>query len=159
MALITCKECSAKISDSAKQCPQCGAKNKTTSRLTIFIAGLFLIFIIKGIYDKNSDPAAGKVATKTAAEVLAEAQFQKIVNILKTVKQNTKNPKSFELVSAGLTGLDVVCIQFRATNSFNAVVPGVYVVTDKESGSTTKLWNTHCGGQQLTDFTYARRAL
>ncbi len=158
MSLITCKECNAKISDSAKKCPQCGAKNKTTSRLTIFIAGLFLIILLKGIYESNSAPDRPKAA-KTAAEILAEAQFQKIVNILKVVKQNTKNPKSFELVSAGLTGLDVVCIQFRATNSFNAVVPGVYVVTDKESGSTTELWNTHCGGQQLTDFTYAKRAL
>lgn len=50
MAMTTCKECSKELSDTAKACPHCGAKNRPkTSTLTKVISvpmiGIFLFFI------------------------------------------------------------------------------------------------------------------
>lgn len=51
MALIACHECAAKISDSAKKCPQCGAPTKKASMAAVFTAitmlALFLLWMIE----------------------------------------------------------------------------------------------------------------
>lgn len=46
MALITCKECTAQVSSTALNCPQCGAKLKSPSRGPVgtIIKWLFIAF-------------------------------------------------------------------------------------------------------------------
>lgn len=57
MALVTCKECKNHVSDSAKTCPSCGAAvPKSTSRLAIFIAGMFGLIVLSSIFRSNSTP-------------------------------------------------------------------------------------------------------
>lgn len=70
MALITCKECKAQVSDQAGKCPQCGAKvAKPTGRVTLVFAGLVLIGVVKCSYDAatTAPPAAQKAATAMPA--------------------------------------------------------------------------------------------
>jgi hypothetical protein len=162
MALVECKECKTQISSEAKACPKCGAAPpKPTSRLTILIAGLFLFFILKSIFGVNSSgpSTAQSKPAPSAADVKKEADFQQVVNAARWVKKSVKNPKSFELEYAGYTDGGTVCIKYRATNSFNAIVPGVYVMSNTVSGDTAALWNKHCSGHPITDFTHARQAL
>jgi hypothetical protein len=156
MALITCKECKAKISSDAKACPQCGYEEKETSRGAILIGGLILFAVLYSLFGTAKTPPK---APPTAAEIKREADFQNVVRVAKWAKNRSKNPDSFELTYAGISGSGTVCIEFRATNSFNAVVPGIYVMSNTVSGDTAKLWNAECAGRGLDDYTYARAAL
>lgn len=47
MALISCRECGARISDEAVRCPSCGARNiKPTSTKLRALQAVFLVAII-----------------------------------------------------------------------------------------------------------------
>jgi len=74
MALVTCKECGAQVSNSAKACPACGAPPpKRTSTFTWIVAG-FLVFMIGRVaLDGSADPPASPtVRASTAAPVPAK---------------------------------------------------------------------------------------
>jgi DNA-binding transcriptional regulator YdaS (Cro superfamily) len=49
MALVACKECGNEISDKAKACPKCGAKNKRTSGCLKFFVWLLIIGLMPSI--------------------------------------------------------------------------------------------------------------
>lgn len=70
-----------------------------------------------------------------------------------------KDPSSFELKSAGMTDKGAICIEYSAKNGFNARVPEYYTIAAKSSGATAQLWNAHCAGQPIKDYTYAKHAL
>lgn len=61
MALINCKECNAKISDSAKSCPNCGnpnlkqEKSSGCSTTLIVIGSIFLLLFIIGKCSNESN--------------------------------------------------------------------------------------------------------
>ncbi|PZX91832.1 hypothetical protein DOS84_18795 [Flavobacterium aquariorum] len=74
MALINCKECNAKISDSAKSCPNCGNPNlkqeKSSGCSTVFIAIgsiLLLLFIIGKCSNGSNDTSNDFVDTSAVA--------------------------------------------------------------------------------------------
>jgi len=161
MALAKCSECNREISDQAESCPHCGFKApKGTSRFTIFIGGLIILAIARTVWQSSTAPPPPvKSPAELAAQAKKEADFQTVVKVAAWAKKNAKNPASFELTYAGLTGTRTVCIEFRATNSFNAIVPGRYIMSDTVSGDTAALWNQHCVNQTITDYSYARQAL
>lgn len=161
MSLVACKECNAQINSEAKVCPQCGAKpTPKTSRLTWFIAGLFVIAIGKSIFSGSvSSNAQQTAASKPTPDPKKEADFQKVVSVAKWAKRSSKDPASFNLEYAGMTAGGTVCIEFRGKNSFNSVVPGRYIMSDTISGDTNALWNKYCANQTITDFSYARQAI
>ena len=161
MALIECKECKANISDEAKTCPQCGAAvPQPTSRLGLLIGGIFIFFLARFLIGQADPPSPPqKSDAQTAADAKKEADFQKVVRVAEWAKKNMKNPASFELTYGGLTDKGAVCIEYRGTNSFNAVVPGRYVMSDSVSGDTAALWNKHCVKVPIRDFTDAKYAL
>lgn len=164
MALQKCHECSVQVSDTAKACPQCGAKiKKPTSRWVIGVAGLIIIFTAKAVLDPDptiEKPAApAKTAEQIAAGAKKEAEFQKVVAGAYILKQGMKNPVSFKLESATMMADGSICYEYRSTNSFNAVVPGRYVMAPKNSGDSAASWNKYCGGKSGTDYTSARQAL
>jgi RNA polymerase subunit RPABC4/transcription elongation factor Spt4 len=152
MALITCKECKAKISSDAKACPQCGYKRRKSSGGWVLLGGIVLVVVLSSWLTPSGKKAA-------VVDPKKEADFQNVVRVAKWAKNRSKNPASFELTYAGISGSGTVCIEFRATNSFNAVVPGIYVMSNTVSGDTAKLWNDECAGRGLDDYTYARTAL
>ena len=75
------------------------------------------------------------------------------------IKSNMNNPKSFELVFAGMTDKGVACYQYRGTNEYNAVITTQRVISDKINSGSDADWNKHCGGKQMTNYTHARQAV
>lgn len=157
MSLIACNECRAQISSQAKSCPQCGAKvPKSTSRFTMLVGGLLAFGIAYSLFSESPTITS---AAKPPVDTKKEADFQRVVAVVKAVKMAAKDPASFSLDAAALTDAGAVCIQYRAKNSFNATVPGIYVATPQGSGDTDALWNKHCAKKPNTDFSYARHAI
>lgn len=162
MALAKCHECGHQVSTDAKACPQCGAKIKQpTSRFTILIVGLICIGFAKFIFDPEPSPppVAEQTPEQAAAKLKKEAEFQRVVIGAKALKQAAKNPDSFKLTSAALMESGAICYEYRATNSFNAVTPGKFVVSKNGGSAEAAAWNKHCGGKSGTDYSYARQAL
>lgn len=179
MAMTKCKECKTEISTKAASCPKCGAVRKKTGLFTKLVAGVIVITAVVSIMavnsgDKEREAAAAKEAqriaalspaeraqldAKKAAEAKAkaesEATFQLAVLTARAVKQSAKDPSSFELVSLVVMADKTQCLEYRARNSFNAIV------TDQKAFQNGKGvdWNRHCGGKTGDDFTHARRAL
>ena len=161
MALVQCKECKAQISNTAKACPQCGAKLPAKTSIVTMMVGALIIFGLLKVLLSDSGQAAAptKTPAQLAQESKKEADFQNVVRVAKWAKGRSKNPDSFTLTYGGITQAGTVCIEFRGTNSFNAVVPGRYIMSDSVSGDTVQLWNKHCANKPITDFSYARQAL
>lgn len=166
MALIKCTECFNEVSTSAKTCPKCGAKVvKPHSRgqwLFIGLAAVVMVSCIAKNQTRTEEAAkvqAQKSPAQLAAEAKKEADFQRVVAGAKMLRAQTKNPKSFELNSALLMADGTICYQYRATNSFNAVVPGLFVLSNTKSSSQPNDWNKYCGGKSGDDMSYARQAL
>jgi len=157
MAMTSCKECKKPISTEAKACPSCGATPpKPTSRVALGFAGLVLFAIVYGV--ANQEPAA-PVQPKTPAEIQREREFQQVVGAARSLKAAMKNPASFELVSAQMVHGPTICIVYRSTNSFNAIVTEQYTLNDKVSATGSAAWNQHCAGKTGDDYSYARVAL
>ncbi len=163
MALIKCKECGKDMSDKAAKCPGCGAPPpKETSRVTILIGGLFALGVAFAVANGQSDPSKPAPAPKaapTAAEVQREKDFQAVVAGAVWLKQNTKNPASFELVTAGMIDGKTACYVYRGTNSFNALVVNHHVIGQNINSGSSAAWNKYCAGKSGTDFSNAREAL
>lgn len=166
MALTTCAECGAQVSTSAKACPGCGAKpKKPTGLFTKLVAGFIGIVFLQWIYTSATAPAktepvaVPKSAEQVAKEVKAEADFQRVVKGAKLLKANAKNPDSFKLESAILMPDDTICYEYRATNSFNAVVLERMTVTAKGGSREATAWNQYCANKTGANMTHARQAL
>lgn len=158
MSLMACHECKAQISSEASVCPHCGVKpEKKTSISTWIIGGILLLAIGKSIFSASGTTSEHTAETKL--DSVKEANFQKVVAAAAWAKSTSKDPLSFQLEYAGLTSSGTVCLEFRAKNSFNAVVLGRYVMSDSFSGDTVALWNKHCAKQPIEDFSYARQAI
>ncbi|WP_151731860.1 type VI secretion system-associated protein TagO [Acinetobacter ursingii] len=55
MAIHPCKDCGGPVSDDAKSCPRCGAKQRQkTSKAAIIVATVFLVGIIYSIFAQSS---------------------------------------------------------------------------------------------------------
>jgi len=46
MALVSCRECGKKISDSTNTCPQCGAKQRVLSKSQVAYLAWGIVFIV-----------------------------------------------------------------------------------------------------------------
>lgn len=155
MAMTDCKECGKKISTEAESCPHCGAKPpKPTSRLAIFISGIFLIGILHSVF-QDEQPTAAKPPPNPQAEL----EFQQAVGALNMLKSAMKNPASFELVSIDRVQGPALCIVYRGTNSFNAIITSQHVISDTVNSSKADAWNSHCAGRSGTSFMHARHAM
>jgi hypothetical protein len=173
MALTKCRECGHQISTKATLCPSCGAKIKRTSKLTLIAGGLFAVVVVSCVGRMGSDlnkaderqaavaameaakPPEQK-ASEAAAKAKTEAEFQRVVLVLRMLKASLHNPASFELVRAGMVPGGAICVVYRATNKFNATV-AENAAFDKNLKPGT--WNKLCGGKSATDYTSARHAL
>lgn len=169
MALVKCADCGTQVSTSAKACPNCGApRKKPTSAVTWFVGGLFA-FVVAGMVFKKDPPPSPPVSTKvppagtpTASKEPSQAdlQIQAGIAAARAIKAATKNPASFQLESFLIYPGGATCIEYRGTNSFNAVVPGrgVFVpatptllTQDRDGNKFVKVWNDVCtksGGQE-----------
>lgn len=158
MALKKCKECGSQVSTDAKRCPQCGAKvKKPIGFLGMIALGLMVIGISKCVMDQSNRPQqAAKTPEQIERDAKNEAEFQADVAKVRALRSAMKNPASFELVSAIRMDNGVLCVSYRATNSFNAVITESKAITPAGEFAD---WNKVCAGKTGKDVTYLRRAL
>jgi hypothetical protein len=174
MALIECKECKTQISNTTKNCPKCGAKVPPRTALLTWIAGgvvAVMMFSCIGSMTKSEDARQIAQAKKAEAEAAkspqqkaseaaaakrSEDEFQFGVMATKLVRASLKNPASFEFVQAGIVDRGALCLTYRATNSFNAIITEQVAITRK---LTKGDWNKECGGKSMPSFNYIKQAI
>lgn len=101
-----------------------------------------------------------KESAKAAIEKnIKEARFRLGMVYARALKKAMKNPDSFKLEQALRMADGTFCFQYRATNSFNAIVPGQAFVGSKGksgvsdgSGRFASQWNRYCGGKSGDNF-------
>lgn len=159
MALIACHECGAKVSTSAKVCPGCGVKpKKPTSTLTWMVVAGVVFAVVYNVATAPPPPPA-KTPEEIAQAEADEKMFQRVAAALRRLKASMKDPSSFEVVTAEVTPAEVLCVTYRARNSFNAITPGVYVFAPGEVTDDVATFNKHCGGLPGKDFRHAKHAI
>lgn len=167
MALIQCRECNAKISDSAKSCPACGSPlPKKTSAFTKIVLGLLGLGALIQIFSTKPTETASPKTTPVAETQLQiatrkadDAAVRVALLGAKKIKEASKNPDSFKLTKAFQLENGTLCYEFRATNSFNAIVPGYYTITPSTDGGSDAMYNKYCAGKFGRDFTYIKSSL
>ena len=161
--MTKCRECGREISDRAPTCPGCGAPTPKRTTLGTWVAGgLFTVFVAScvGVKVASHDAAApapiAKTAEQLAAEAKSEREFQHVVQVLTAIKASLKNPATCDVSKAGLVPSGAVCVEYRAANSFNAIVlERAAIDANGKSGDWTRL----CAGKSGDEYTSARRAL
>ncbi|MNV32166.1 hypothetical protein D3C71_1234930 [compost metagenome] len=173
MALIKCEECGHQVSRDAKACPSCGSTKYDASgdtKVKWVIIGIATVMIVIGVAQNDSKKREAEALTaeiesrKSAEQRAAEAaekarkaaDFQFAVSAAKAVKAAMKNPASFELVYAGLVDGGPLCLQYRGTNSFNAIVTQFTVI--KRDGKIGK-WDKDCANVAQRDMKSIRHAM
>ncbi|MDO9100063.1 MAG: hypothetical protein Q7V53_04870, partial [Caldisericota bacterium] len=137
MALVSCHECNKELSSEAAACPHCGAParatappgQKTNKNIVRYVWAALAVTIVVIYANSNTPEPRQKSTAELEADREKERQFQVAAAVIKSLKSSMKNPKSFELVSAQMMDGDTLCITYRGTNSFNAVVTNHYVVS------------------------------
>ena len=191
MALVTCHECGKSVSTEAKKCPACGATVKQPKKPTSKLLWSLLAVLVVGTVVANSgkkaeadaavkaeaariaamtpEQVAQAKAQKDKADGIAKAKKDKENQILtlaaagaKTLKQSSKDPQTFEFVSITTHPNSSVCYEYRAKNSFNAMLAGDAVLADgkllvhESAGNAfVKAWNKNCtpaDGEDVTSF-------
>ena len=97
--------------------------------------------------------AAPKTPEQKAAE---EARFQLDALKIRAMREKMKNPASFKLLQAARMDSGALCVVYRATNGFNAVVTEQKAIA--VNGSLGD-WNKLCAGKSGEDISYIRQAL
>jgi hypothetical protein len=140
MALTKCKECGNEVSKSAKTCPKCGAKLKNSvfakvlyGLLGFFVFAMLLDTVTTYFASKSSDfnsTSKAKTERKTISYCQAAAETDAE---LFNVKPHLKNPDSYKFSNfewtyekkGGTEDNRTIggILTYRATNSFNAIVP------------------------------------
>lgn len=163
MALTKCKDCGREISDTARACPHCGAPPpKKTSLFTWVVGGLFALVLTQCVMRQagREDRQVSKPALtpeQIAQRAKADEDLRRAVAATRVIKKSMKDPESFKLESFVYYDGGAVCVEFRAKNSFGAVVPGkgvfdgaAAILTNADGNRFVKVWNDTCtrpGGQ------------
>lgn len=84
--LVTCKTCGAGIAKSAKQCPQCGAKNRPPHRVLktalVIVGAIIFVSILFG--ESSSDPQ--KVGVKSGESATESTLEKNVFSVGETVE-------------------------------------------------------------------------
>lgn len=166
MALITCKECQAKISDSAPTCPQCGAKRpKAASRLQIAFVGVLVIGIGIAVSKPGTTAATAGAApapTQTAEQAAyrakesafadqqakaAKARAQFAASSIEAVMSSLRDPESAKFTYLGVNEEgNVSCLQYRAKNGFGGMNNAFAVIANNKATNKQADWKKYCSG-------------
>jgi hypothetical protein len=128
MALMDCRECKQSVSTTAKACPHCGAKVKKPANVVGGIMGGLLVGgLLIGMVSSHSGSKGAASAQPPSAAQLAAGEKTKTDDAedlyrVCALRQAMKNPDAFKLVSAVRAASGELCVEYRATNSFNAII-------------------------------------
>jgi hypothetical protein len=98
---------------------------------------------------QRAEVAARAKATEEADKKAQQARFEQGSMYAIALKKSMKNPDSFKLEVARRTGDGVFCFEYRAANSFNAIIPGKALfgagkAATSDQAGFAPLWNKHC---------------
>ena len=180
MALITCQECKHEVSTEAKTCPNCGAKVRppkkpmsSTMKVLLGLLGIGLLASVM-VEDNKKDEVKKteeqRVASMTpeqrenekAAKAKRDTQLQMAGAGALTIKKAMKDPEAFELKSLVVKPNGTACYEYRAKNSFGAILPssavlsskGTLLTQERDGNSFVAVWNKECtpaGGDEIAD--------
>lgn len=158
-ALSKCNTCSGVVAVGAKACPHCGVSNPAPKTLLQRPFALFMILGVGYIFyscssalnsaersaearQQSMTPEQKAEAAKTATR--ENAKHDAFAGCQVAVQKQLKNPKSFDVdMDASRATLEAdgsagaVYMRYRATNSFNAVVPGAMTCKFSAVGERT----------------------
>jgi hypothetical protein len=155
MTLVACSECKKDISRNVKACPFCGDK-KSSGVLKKVIVLMIVIFVIGKCSSYSQQSSSRKQAERTPEQIESDAKFSRDVGMLKAFSRTLHNPDSLKIESVIRLPDDSLCVEYRATNKFNALILSQLVILkDGKIG----VWNTHCAGKSGVNITYIRTAL
>ena len=171
MALVRCKACGNSISPKATACPNCGEPlPKRTSLLTWLVLGTVLCVAWVGFTRPESTSSAPPTVSQPSNPE-KDVELGIAIKVGRALKAASKNPNSFELNSFLIFPGGATCFEYRARNSFNALVPGKAVfdatagktfVAEKDGNRFVKAWNAICtkaGGQERASGLNALKAI
>lgn len=181
MALFACGECGHQISTKAASCPNCGAKvEKSPAKAGRWRLWMFLLLAIPLVYVEREkawrekarqEEAARQEAAKTPEqreqerlakekqrqqEKKAEEKRNRAIASASAgaavLKRAMKDPQAFELTSVRVTDNGTACYDYRAKNSFGAILPdsavlstsGKLLVRERDGSSFVSVWNSDC---------------
>ena len=175
MPIVKCHECGKDVSTQAKTCPSCGVKVKKPTSRALKLIGLACVIGVIGtaITGNNSPPpqqspepsrSAGLTPEQRASEDAAKSkrdlQLQTAAAVAQRLKRATKDPAAFELTSLVVKPDGAACYEYRAKNSYGAILPSSAILTTKgkvllqeHDGNTfVSAWNKACvppGGDEI----------
>ena len=180
MALITCQECKHEVSTEAKTCPNCGAKVRPpkkpmSSTMKLLLGLLGIGFLASVMVEGNKKDEVKKAEEQRVASMTPEQrENEKAVKAKRdtqlqmagagalTIKKAMKDPEAFELKSLVVKPNGTACYEYRAKNSFGAILPSSAVLSSKgklltqerDGNSFVAVWNKECtpaGGDEIAD--------
>ena len=134
----------------------------------------FVVYVVvtaSGTSDKlatatSTTPKPAEMSPEEKAKKAADdARWVREVVTVSQLRKSMKNPASFNLEQALRMKDGTLCLSYRATNSFNAIVPGRAVIskttiaTSDDESRFVPLWNKLCANKGGEDISYIRRAL
>ncbi len=157
MPLITCSECGASVSASAKACPGCGADAKTMRRgqgpwpttkrgwIVLGFLGLFLLSAMIRVVGGTPAPRP-----KSPADIAADQRNQVAYNAITTVKKSLRDPGSgtFESVLVDEQGA-TACVVYRARNGIGGMGVGHVLFLHGIPSERQSDWNRHCAHRSM----------
>lgn len=175
MPIVKCRECGKDVSTEAKTCPSCGVKvKKPTSRVVKLIGLAFIVAVIGTAITGNNSPQPQQSdessrrasltpeqrAAEDAAKTKRDAQLQIAAAVALRLKNATKDPAAFELITLIVKPDGTACYEYRAKNSFGAILPSSAVLTTKgkvllrehDGNIFVSAWNKACvppGGDDI----------
>jgi hypothetical protein len=159
MAMTTCTECKKPVSTEAKTCPHCGYTPKHQPDPMKGLAKLFLVCMVGlSMLVMCSSEDEKTTAKNPKTDPASQRRLQEEVGALLYIKSNMKNPDSFNLVSFIRTPGNTLCITYRGTNSFNAIVTQRHTINNATNSNSDSDWAAHCegrGGQDVSNAKYA----
>ncbi|MBX3535795.1 MAG: hypothetical protein KF826_15720 [Xanthobacteraceae bacterium] len=136
-------------------------------RNLLFLVGIIALIAYFGPGNKSETktetPQAAAKIEPTPEEAAAKRKrneiFTRQVLAVRQLKAGMKNPDSFRLESATVMDDGTLCVFYRATNSFNAIVPGYATIRKDRIYTGNEQWSRYCAGKSGEDKSYIRQAL
>jgi hypothetical protein len=165
MALINCHECGKPVSTESKKCPACGAAvrlpKKPTSKIALVVAVFIGFGVVVATLNRTTDTSTpSKAAVVLTPAQVAQEKAKKDTSSLtlglalagaKTLKRSSKDPQTFEFTEIVTHPNSTVCFEYRAKNSFNAMLQGNAVlangkllVRESAGNAFVAAWNKNC---------------
>ncbi len=112
-----------------------------------------------------TDEQKAERSAQKAKEDEENRKFARDVAVVRQLRSSMKNPASFDLETANRVDDGTLCVSYRATNSFNAIIPGEAVITkDKIYTSDNRErfvaeWNKRCANKSGKNLRHIRMML